>query len=541
MMDLKKIRAEKARRSLRDFIRESWPIIEPVTPYIDNWHIHAMCDYLEAVTLGQIKRLIINVPPRYMKSIAVTIMWPVWEWIEHPGTRWMFASYNGDLSRDHSVSRRTIIQSDWYRANWGSRFELTGDQNVKTEYRNTQQGVMLATSMGGTAIGKGANRIVVDDPHNPQQIESEQILQSQVRFFDQSLYTRLNNKKKDAIVVVMQRLHQNDLCGHLLDDEKDEADKYEHLCLEAECETRRTISTPSGKVFDRKPGELLWLEREGPKEIAGAKKRLGTYGYAGQYQQRPSPAGGGKFKSEWIRYYRVVGEFYQLIDREGNTKAVRIANCDRFATMDVAGTKKKKQKSHKPDYTVIGVWDLTPCHNMVKVDHYRGQIETPQVADKGIEMMRKHDLPWIGVERDGIGLGVVQTMRSRGVTVRAIKAKGSKEARSQTAEIRMEAGMIYFPVGAPWLFDLESELTTFPNAEHDDQVDELSYAALHVQRVRGAPTGEGDDDWQKAKDEEERKEQEQEAQDESVHPFCREPKSEPGDGESMWADYDEDD
>lgn len=471
-----------AERSLADYTRQMWPILEPGTEYLHNWHIDCMCEHLEAVTLGQITRLIVNVPPRHMKSTAVSIAWPTWEWIQHPDYRYIFGSYSQSLSTKHSVDRRTVIQSDWYRRNWGDRFRLTGDQNVKTEFRNDQQGVMFATSLAGTVMGKGGRRIIVDDPHNPKEAESSLQREAGITAFDRTLSTRLDDKKNGAIVVVMQRLHEKDLSGHLM-----KQGGYVHLCLEAEADQHTTISLPSGKTIERKPGDLLWPEREGPKEIESAKRALGPYGYAGQYQQAPAPAGGGRFKSDWFRSFDVMDGKYRLLQPDGSFKAVAIGECDRFAMMDPAGT--EADQNNRPCYTVIGIIDVTPTHDMVIVDLYRGQVEAPAAADKGVELTRRYDLPWIGVEKDGIGLGVVQSIRRRGVTVRPIKARGSKEARSETAEIRMAAGMIYWPANAPWRFDFEAELLNFPTGEYKDQVDMLAHAAIWVQKSHGAPQG----------------------------------------------------
>ena len=147
--------AELLEGSLPEFVRAAWPVLEPGTPYLSNWHIDAVSEYLEAVTAGQITRLLVNMPPRYGKSILITILWPVWEWIRRPETRWLFASYSGSLSVKHSVDRRTVIRSDWYQERWGDRYRLADDQNAKAEFSNDRRGVMVATSIGGTATGKG--------------------------------------------------------------------------------------------------------------------------------------------------------------------------------------------------------------------------------------------------------------------------------------------------------------------------------------------------------------------------------------------------
>jgi hypothetical protein len=201
----------QAEASLRVFVQQAWAILEPQTPFLPNWHIDLISEYLEAVSAGQITRLVINLPPRYMKSLLVSVLWPVWEWLHTPHTRWLFASYSESLAAQHSLDRRTVLQSAWYQDRWGSRFQLTADQNEKTECRNDRRGSMTATSVGGTATGKGGNRIVVDDPHNPTQAESDRQREQANTFFLTTLSTRLDDKRDGAIVLVMHRLHTRDL------------------------------------------------------------------------------------------------------------------------------------------------------------------------------------------------------------------------------------------------------------------------------------------------------------------------------------------
>lgn len=480
------IEAELASRSLGLFTRLAWHVVEPAAQYVPGWHLDGINEHLEAVTRGEIRNLLINMPPRHMKSLAAAVFWPVWVWIRKPSYRWLFSSYAGSLSIRDSLKCRRLIESPWFQARWGSRFFLTGDQNAKMRFENDKTGYRIATSVGGAATGEGGDTVVVDDPHNVQERESDTIRDSTLIWWDETMSTRLNEPKTGSKVIVMQRVHEKDLSGHVL-----AQGGYEHLCLPAEYEPSRSCVTSLGWKDPRSvAGELLWPDRIGQKEIADFKLRLGPSGYAGQFQQTPTPAGGGRFKQAWFRYYTTDGEFYKLFKSDGSVKVVKIEDCDRFAMMDPAGT--EKEQNNKPCYTVIGVWDITPEHDLLKVEHYRDMVEAPAAAEKGVELVRRYECPWIGVEKDGIGLGVVQTIKRRGVTVRPIKAKGSKEARSETAEIRMAAGMVYFPQGAPWLFEFEKELLNFPNSEYKDQVDEFSHAAMWVQRNCGAPTGEGD-------------------------------------------------
>ena len=207
----------QAEQSLRRYVEQAWPILEPDVPFLSNWHIDYLAEHLEAVTAGEITRLLINIPPRYMKSILVSVLWPTWEWIHEPSRRWIFASYADSLSSKHSVDRRTVLQSAWYQHRWSDRVQLASDQNVKNEFLNTRRGHMIATSIGGSVTGKGGSRIVVDDPHNPMQAESDAQREAALSYFSRTLSTRLDNKNEDAMVVVMQRLHERDLSALCLD------------------------------------------------------------------------------------------------------------------------------------------------------------------------------------------------------------------------------------------------------------------------------------------------------------------------------------
>ena len=174
---LVEIDTERAVRSLREFVRQAWPVVEPSTPFVPGWHIDAIIQHLEAVTGGQIRNLLINVPPRHMKSLLVAVFWPVWEWIRWPQRRWLFSSYSAQLSIRDSVKCRRLIESPWYQERWADRFALTSDQNTKGRFDNNRSGYRLSTSVGGSATGEGGDRIVCDDPNNVNEVESDSIWQ----------------------------------------------------------------------------------------------------------------------------------------------------------------------------------------------------------------------------------------------------------------------------------------------------------------------------------------------------------------------------
>jgi predicted phage terminase large subunit-like protein len=381
---------------------------------------------------------------------------------------------------------------------------------------------------------------VVDDPHNVIERESDAVRMAALTWWDETMSTRLNNPRTGSKVIVMQRIHEKDLSGHVL-----KQGGYVHLCLPAEFElSRRCVTVIGWKDPREAERDLLWKDRIGEKEIADFKVRLGPEGYAGQFQQRPAPAGGGRFKAEWFRYYIGGKEFpprpvlrerdeeralapeldgdpatesqdphpnplpaygareqdgnhrpdasnYTLLHPDGSSKTIAANDCHRFAVMDPAGT--EPGDGRRPCYTVIQVWDITPTGEMLLVYQYRRQVQAPDAAAEAVKICREFEVDYIAIEKDGMGLGVVQHVRREGVAVRAIKARGSKEARSQTAEIRMSAGSIYFPLRAPFLFELEKELLSFPNSEYADQVDALSHAAMLVQKIGGSETDTAND------------------------------------------------
>jgi len=477
--------AARAEQSLRTFIRQAWHVLEPATPFVPGWHLDAIADHLEAVTRGEIQNLLLNLPPRHCKSLSVCVFWPVWEWIRHPSRRWLFSAYALSLSVRDSLKCRRLIQSPWFQKHWHDRFQIRKDQNEKDRFENDRAGHRIATSVGGAATGEGGDRVVVDDPHRIHDRESTAVREAALIWWDQTMSTRLNDPRNGARVIVMQRLHEADLSGHVL-----KQGGYVHLLLPAEFESDRRCVTPIGWKDPRSAdAELLWPLRVGPAQIADAKLRLGPDGYSGQFQQRPTPAGGGQFQSQWFRYYRTIAGAngaitYELFAGAGKSRRVEAGACRRFAVMDPAGA--EKVGDNRPCYTVIQVWDVTPESDLVLVEQFREQVQTPRAVDVAFDLFVQRSVEYIAVEKDGLGLGVVQELRRRGAAVKPIKAKGSKSARCETAEIRMSAGQIYFPREAAFLFELEQELLLFPRGQYADQVDALAYAAMEVARVGGA-------------------------------------------------------
>lgn len=457
----------EAEKSLYSFIRQSWSVLEPATPFVDNWHIECLSEHLEAVTLGQIQRLIVNIPPRYMKSLNVSVCWPVWEWgpKNMPHLRYLFSSYAGELVVKHSTDRRTLIESEWYQNNWKSRFSLTKDNNRKTEFENDKRGVMSTTSTGAAATGKGGNRVIVDDPLNPQQALSDAERATANTHFDQTLYTRLNDKQRDAIVVIMQRLHTRDLTGHLLEEKKEQG--WVHLKLEAEADERRTITYPlSGKIKVRAAGDVLWPEREPKSTLGSTKVALGSYAYAGQYQQRPSPLEGGMIKRNWWGRY-------DLTQRPVSFHRIIVSADPKF---------KDYETNSKLAIHVYGQIDA----NIYLLERHRSDYGLVGAIIKLVELRERwskdgHYVSAVLVEDKANGPAIIEVLRGKVPGLIAVEPDGDKVARAIAASSTIEAGNVWVP-NEPWGDEVIDAWTFVPNGDNWDDVDAGSQAIRYLSK-----------------------------------------------------------
>lgn len=492
---------------LQSFVRDGWHVVEPGRTLLWNWHIPAICDHLEAVTKGDIRKLIINIPPRHMKSLLVAVFWLAWEWTGMPWTRWIFASYAEKLSKRDSLKTRRLILSPWYQREFGHVFSLTSDQNEKLRYENDRTGYRIATSVGGTSTGEGGDRIVFDDPIKAMDVHSDTKRENVNDWWDQEMSTRANDPDRSAFVGIAQRLHDDDLPGHLL-----ELGGWEHLVLPLEYErSRRFIEVPdiNGNIEERpipptlrnwsntslgfvdpreEPGEILWPERFSRKWVEDEKVQLGSWAASGQLQQRPAPAGGGVFKRVWWRFWEPVGQdlgpvMVRLPD--GTHHMAEVVKLPAHFEYELQSWDLAFKDLTTSDFVVGQHWAMLGANDYL-LSQIRGKHDFPSTV-RQVQRFRKSlaNGPVL-VEDKANGPAVISTLRDKVTGLVAVPVKKGKLQRAQATLPYVEAGnkVLPHPRLAPWVWDFIEEHASFPNGLNDDQVDAHSQADERMRNIR---------------------------------------------------------
>lgn len=483
MLDM--VRREKMRRdasaSLYEFVKQSWDVVEPGVPFVGSWHIETICEHLEAVSAGDIQRLLINIPPRHSKSTIVSVMWPMWEWLTDPAQKFLCASYSGNLSIRDNLKARRLVQSPWYQERWGHLFKLAGDQNAKQRFENDRTGYRIATSVGGTATGEGGSRLILDDPHGAQAAQSDTIRESDLEWFDVVWSTRLNNPKTDAMVTVMQRLHERDISGHILED----IGGWEHIKIPAEWDgAKRT--TVLGNYDPRETvGELICPDRFGPEEITRLKQLLGAYGASGQLQQDPTPAEGGILKTKFFNLWpsdKALPQFEYILQ-----------------SYDCAFT--EKTTGDPTACTVWAIFSHDNQRNAMLIDAWDEHLSYPELRKRaiadwqteyggtsvkdGLRRARRPDR--VLVEAKASGQSLIQDLRLAKVPVVSYNpGMADKISRAHQAAPTLELGLLWVPEsgknkGHPvsWASGFLKQVGKFPVAEHDDYVDSFTQTIIY--------------------------------------------------------------
>lgn len=445
---------EHCRRGLGNFIKRGWRVLEPGQPYVHGWHMDAISEHLEAITKGQITRLLINIPPGTMKSMSTAVFWPAWEWGPQgmPSMRFIGASHEENLAIRDNVKMRRLIQSDWYQALWPTT--MAGDQNAKTYFENDKTGWRQACPVR-SMTGRRGDRVLWDDPHSVEDAHSEAELEGANRIFRETLPTRLNNPASSAIVIVMQRLSVKDVSGVITGEDMG----YEHLCLPMEYEGPRKI-TSIGFLDPRKEqGELLFPARFPREVVERDKKIMGPYAVAGQFQQRPSPAEGGEFQPDLI----------EVVDAIPAGAVTWCRGWDLAATEGAGDFTAGVKVGRLPDGRYIVANAVRKQFGTAK----RDQLIKATASGDGMGRV-KQSLPQ-DPGQAGKGQAAALVSLLAGHQVHTSPETGDKIVRARPLASQVNAGNVLMLRG-PWNTEFIEELRLFPNGLNDDQVDAASRA-----------------------------------------------------------------
>lgn len=460
--------AESAAKDLHLFVREfAWPVLWPGTEFKDNWHIHAICEHLQAVTSGQIKKLVINMPFRMLKSTVVSQAWPAWEWIEKAWLAYLTASYSKDVATRDAVDTRRIIESERYQAAWSDRFTMTSDQNVKTRYENDKRGMRIVTSTDSGATGFGGHRRIIDDPISAKDADSAAAINSSIEFWKGTMATRGNDPATDAIVLVHQRVNEKDLTGYVLAEEEG----WDHLVLPMRFDPEKTKTTSLGFVDPRKvAGELLHPERVNEAATRELEKALGAYHTSAQLNQDPSPRGGIIFMRKNYKFYTA------------ETKPVKFEDL----SLSVDCTFKDVISS---DYVAIQAWGRVGTNKYLlhRVREQMGFAATV-VAVRAVKKLFPTAIAVL-IEDKANGSAVIETLSAEIAGVVAIQPEGGKAARAYAMQPEHEQGCIWLPDPSldPEIEVFLTESSGFDGlgTKHDDEVDAMTQYVNWCRMRRG--------------------------------------------------------
>jgi predicted phage terminase large subunit-like protein len=431
------------------FIEQSFYTLNPGAKYLIGGHIYAMAYALERVARGEIKRLIITVPPRHLKSHSISVAFVAWLMGLDPTRRIIAASYAMDLAQDFSLQTRKVMEAPWYREVFPGT-TLDPKKTTLQELRTTKNGYRLATSAGGTLTGKGGDLIIIDDPMKAADAHSEIARKNVIDWFTTTVLSRLNDPKNDAIIVVAQRLHAEDLPGYLLDQ-----GGWVHLNLPAIAVADQSVPITNEKDWGRQKGTALQPNRLDLKELAQLKNELGSGTFETQYQQNPSPPEGNFVKLAWFDRYATPKPLdqYDMIIQSWDT-AIEVGEQNDYSACVTCGL-------HADGIDILHV--------------YRQRLAYPELRKAVIGLKEKFKAEIVIVEKAGSGASLYQDLRCQGLGwIYLMSPTVDKISRLAQQSAKIEMGLIALPKSAPWLEAFEGETAAFPNGKYDDQVDALS-------------------------------------------------------------------
>lgn len=462
--------------TLHGFVREAWHVLEPRTKFVDGWFVKALCDHLEGVTRGDFRYLLINVPPGFSKSLIVSVFWPAWEWGPKamPELRYLATSYSQDNVTRDNLKMRDLVESDWYQDLWGEQVVLSRNQNAKLKFNNTKTGSREGRPFGSMTGGRG-DRTIIDDPHSTKTAESDAERKEAVKLFRESIWTRVNSAGVEdaegnvgsALVVIMQRLHMNDVAGTILS----LGLPFVHLNLPMEFESSARCRTPIFVDPRTYEGELLFPERFDRAAVDMMKRVLGPYAVAGQLQQRPAPREGGLFKVAKI----------DVLD------ALPAGTWRRVRAWDLAATREKPGSD--PDWTVGVLMARNPETGQVIIENvvrFRGSANDVKKMMRNTANRDGYRVA-IRIPQDPGQAGKAQandliTLLS-GYIVKAVQPTGDKVTRATPLSSQVDADNVALIAGH-WVEDYLAEIGSFPAGSHDDQVDASADAFNELAEIK---------------------------------------------------------
>ena len=440
------------RNDFRAFIHKVFTTLCPGQDYERSWHIEAIAYQLERVRRGEITRLIINMPPRSLKSISASVAFPAFILGRDPSRRIICVSYSAELAKKHSNDFRAVLEAPWYRSVFPTA-RIGPYKNSETEIELTARGFRLATSVGGTLTGRGGDIIVIDDPLKPDDALSEIRRTAANQWFTNTLLSRLDDKRTGAIVIVMQRVHMDDLTGFVLST----SDEWEVLNLPAIAEADKDIPISATEFHRRKAGDALSPAREPIAVLENLKLQLGSDAFSAQYQQMPVPPGGAMIKRHWIQRYTDLPP-------QG----------ERFLILQSWDTANKGGPEN--DFSVCTTWVVTRNRRWYLIDVWRKRVDYPKLKAAAQSLAAGRKARRVLVEDAGAGTSLVQELRGKVTGIVAVRPDRDKISRMAVVSAKFESGLVFFPERAPWLADFEAELFAFPGSKYDDQCDSVSQA-----------------------------------------------------------------
>jgi predicted phage terminase large subunit-like protein len=436
------------------FVQKSFRELNPETAYLHNWHIEVIAEALEQCRMGKLRRLVINVPPRSLKSHMTSVSFVAWLLGHNPAAQVICASYAQDLADRLAAECRSVVASEWYQSLFQAT-RLAMRKPAVNDFMTTERGFRLATSVGGVLTGRGADLIIIDDPLKPDEALSESQRRAVNDWYDHTVISRLNSKRDGCIILIMQRLHEDDLVGHVLQQEDWRVLKFPAIAEENET---HTIQTPYGrKIFYRKVGEALHKEREPLEVLAQMREIQGEYTFAGQYLQSPAPVGGGLVKAEWFKTYtanEVPAKFEMILQSWDSANKPTELN----------------------DYSVCTTWGIK--EKQVYLLHvFRKRLGYPELKRAVREQAEAFSPQVILIEDKASGTQLIQELVGEGMhAIKRYEPTMDKIMRMHSVTSTIENGFVHLPEKAFWLGEYLHELTTFPMGKNDDQVDATSQA-----------------------------------------------------------------